>query len=143
MSWLWRFVSWRPGSKTSGQLNIDENKLLDHAIGGQTRIMVKEYKDAGELQSCAEVANKLLLQQTHQKSKQIMKESGLDFNRLKFDVAFYQGIQEGKIDGSLSPDDIYKTIKEYMEPSREDVGYGMWFRLKVKKIKPKASRWRS
>jgi ATP-dependent exoDNAse (exonuclease V) alpha subunit/phage/plasmid primase-like uncharacterized protein len=101
------------------QLKIDENKLLEHAIGGQTRMMVKEYKDASDLQVRSEVASKLLLQQTQQTSKQIMKEADLDFNRLKFDVAFYQGIQEGKIDGALSPDDIYKPIKDYMEPSRE------------------------
>jgi ATP-dependent exoDNAse (exonuclease V) alpha subunit len=101
------------------QLKIDENKLLEHAIGGQTRIMVKEYKNASELQSRAEVASKLLFQQTHQKSKHIIKEAGLDFNRLKFDVAFHQGVQEGKVDGSLSPDEVYKSIKDYLEPSRE------------------------
>lgn len=101
------------------QLKIDESKLLEHAIGGQTRMMVNEYKDARELQSRSEIASKLLLQQSHQTSKQIMKEVGLDFNRLNFDVAFNQGIQEGKIDGALRPDDIYKAIKDYMEPSRE------------------------
>ena len=82
-------------------LGLLKNKLLEHAIGGQTRVMVKEYKDTSELQSHAEVASKLLLQNlAHQKSKQIMKEASLDFNCLKFDVAFYQGVQEGKIDGS-------------------------------------------
>ncbi len=101
------------------QLKIDENKLLEHAICGQTRAMVKEYKDASTVQDRSAIADKLLFQQSHQKSKQIIKEADLEFNRLKFDVAFYQGVQEGKIDGSLGPDEVYKPIKEYMEPSRE------------------------
>ncbi len=101
------------------QLKIDENKLLEHAICGQTRVVVKEYKEADVVQSRAELADKLLFQQSHQKSKQIIKEASLDFNRLKFDVAFYQGVQEGKIDGALSPEEAYRPIKGYLEPSQE------------------------
>jgi ATP-dependent exoDNAse (exonuclease V) alpha subunit/phage/plasmid primase-like uncharacterized protein len=101
------------------QLKIDENKLLEHAICGQTRAIVKDYKEAGIAQERAAMADKLLFQQSHQKSKQIIKEVGLEFNRMKFDVAFYQGVQEGRIDGSLSPEEVYKPIKDYLEPSRE------------------------
>jgi ATP-dependent exoDNAse (exonuclease V) alpha subunit len=114
-------------------LNVDEEKLLDHAIGGQTRELIRSYNQLlvnSELENpsetkCtdhaarAEVAQQLLKQIDHTTSRHLIKESGLEFNRLQFDVAFNKGLREGRIDPSVRPEDVYKPIKDYLEPSRE------------------------
>ncbi len=118
-------------------LKVDENKLLDHAIGGQTRELIRTYAeltvnrdlarechDSGETKCIdhaprAEVAQQLLKQLDHSSSRHLMKASGLDFNRLQFDVAFDKGIKEGLIDPLANPEEVYKPIKDYLEPSHE------------------------
>jgi ATP-dependent exoDNAse (exonuclease V) alpha subunit len=118
-------------------LKVDEEKLLDHAIGGQTRELIKTYNQivvnskferASEIPSetkCtdhaarAEVAQHLLKQVDHTASRHLIKESGVDFNCLQFDVAFNKGIQTGRIDPSVEPDDVYKPIKDYLQPVQE------------------------
>lgn len=100
-------------------LKIDENKLLEHAIGGQTRALIKEYKEIHDVQTRANLADKLMLQRAHDKSKHIMKEADVDFNRLTFDVAFNKGVLSGEITSDVQPDEIYKPIKDYLSKSHE------------------------
>lgn len=129
-----------PDVKVQGHfehLKVDEDKLLDHAIGGQTRELIKAHAEltpqsdlTQESHGLAEskplnhtprveLSQQLLKQLDHATSRHLMKESGLDFDRLKFDVGFNKGVQAGRIDPSANPEHVYKPIKDYLEPSRE------------------------
>jgi ATP-dependent exoDNAse (exonuclease V) alpha subunit len=101
------------------QLKIDENKLIEHAICGQTRGLIRDYKEVPDTQNRADVANKLLFQRNHDKSKPIMKEADIDFNRLSFDVAFNKGVMSGEISAGIQPDEAYQPIKDYLSKSHE------------------------
>jgi hypothetical protein len=118
-------------------LKVDEEKLLDHAIGGQTRELIRSYNQLVVMRELmresenpsetkcsdhaarAKVAQQLLKQVDHAASRHLMKEFDLDFNRLQFDVALNKGLQTGRIDPSVKPEDVYKPIKDYLEPARE------------------------
>lgn len=99
-------------------LKVSEDKLLDHAILGEARSLVRLYQSSESIGDRAHTAEQLLVRMANSSCKQIIKEAGVDFNRLTFDVAFHIGVQDGLIEPNTYPDDVYKPIKNYLEPAR-------------------------
>lgn len=111
-------------------LNIKEDKLLEHAVGGEVREKVHTYKSETNPEKRSAQAQELRRILTTSKDYRIFKESGLDVNRLTFDVAFYEKAKRGEISPNLQPEDVYKPIQAYLESSKQSAQ--LWKMIHVK-----------
>lgn len=100
-------------------LNIKEDKLLDHAVLGEVREKVQAYKIETDVEKRSNQAQELKRILTTSKDYRIFKESGLDTNRLTFDIAFYDKVKGGEISSDLQPEDVYKPIHAYLDSSKQ------------------------
>jgi ATP-dependent exoDNAse (exonuclease V) alpha subunit len=105
-------------------LNVKEDKLLEHAIAGELREKAYAYMNEPEIVQRAEKAQELqrILKtpQDYRIVNEAFKETpGADMNRIRFDIAFADKFSKGEIPASLSPDDVYKPIQDYLKASKE------------------------
>ncbi|MBL8676067.1 MAG: toprim domain-containing protein, partial [Alphaproteobacteria bacterium] len=100
-------------------LNIKEDKLLEHAVAGEVREKVQAYGAETDVAKRASQAQELTRILSTSKEYRIFKESGLDFHRLTFDIAFYDKVTKGEISPTVHPDQIYRPIAEYLKASHE------------------------
>jgi len=112
-------------------LKVKEDKLLDHAVSGEIREKVTSYANETNSSTRAFKAEELKRILTTSKDHRIFKESGLEFSRLTFDIAFYEKIKSGEIPSTLDPNQIYKPIQNYLNSSKEAVR--LW---KIIQLKP-------
>lgn len=126
-----------------GVLKVKENKLLEHAVSGEIREKVQAYgveTDVAKKSSQAQELKRIL---TRSQDYRIFKESGLDSNRLTFDVAFYDKVKSGDISPTLHPEDIYKPIQAYLNASKES--FRLWKIVQMKSKEenaPLKERWK-
>lgn len=99
--------------------NIKENKLLEHAVAGEIREKVHAYKTQTNIEKRSLQAQELKRILNTSKDYRIFKESGLDTNRLTFDIAFYDKVKSGEISPTLQPEDVYKPIQAYLDSSKQ------------------------
>jgi hypothetical protein len=102
-------------------LKVKEDKLLAHAVSGEVREKVHAYGAETDVAKRASQAQELTRILTTSKDYRIFKESGLDHNRLTFDIAFYDKVTKGELSPTLHPDQIYRPISEYLKASHESV----------------------
>ncbi|OJW53855.1 MAG: hypothetical protein BGO67_07110 [Alphaproteobacteria bacterium 41-28] len=105
-------------------LKVKEDKLLDHAVAGEVREKVQTYANETDVAKRASQAQDLKRILTTSKDYNIFKEmmkdrEGIDFNRLTFDIAFYDRVKSGVISSDTHPDQIYKHIQSYLNSSKE------------------------
>ena len=105
-------------------LNVKEDKLLEHAVAGELREKIHAYGDEQDIACRADKAQELKRLLTTQTDYRIFNETtkvmdGVDVHRLTFDIAFYDTFKSGDIPATLSPDDVYKTIKDYLTAAKE------------------------
>lgn len=100
-------------------LNIKEDKLLDHAVAGEIREKVQVYGHEVDPEKRASQAQELKRILTTSKDYRIFKESGLEVNRLSFDIAFDEKVKSGEVSATLPADQIYKPIQNYLNSARE------------------------
>jgi ATP-dependent exoDNAse (exonuclease V) alpha subunit len=98
---------------------IKEDKLLTHAVAGELREKITLYANEINPEKRAQQADALKRILTTSKDYQLLKASGLDSNRLTFDIAFYDKVKTGEIASTLNPDQIYKPIQDYLKSSQE------------------------
>ncbi|MBX9621542.1 MAG: MobA/MobL family protein [Alphaproteobacteria bacterium] len=100
-------------------LKIKEDKLLTHAVAGELREKVALYGIETNPEKRSQQAIDLKRILTTSKDYRFLKESGIDANRLTFDIAFYDKIKAGEIPKTLHPEDVYKPIQNYLKASQE------------------------
>ncbi|KAB2832256.1 MAG: hypothetical protein F9K49_08430, partial [Caedimonadaceae bacterium] len=100
-------------------LNIKEDKLLTHAVAGELREKVAFYSQETNPEKRSQQAIELKRILTTSKDYRFLKESGVDSNRLSFDIAFYDKLKAGEIPKTLHPEDVYKPIQNYLKASQE------------------------
>ncbi|HUX79178.1 MAG TPA: MobA/MobL family protein [Alphaproteobacteria bacterium] len=100
-------------------LNVKEDKLLTHAVGGELREKVQAYAFEQNISKRASQAQELKRILTTSSDYRIFKESGLDVNRMTFDIAFQDKVKSGEITNTLHPDEVYKPIQSYLNASKE------------------------
>ena len=100
-------------------LKIKEDKLLNHAVGGELREKVVLYGQETNPEKRFQQANELKRILTTSKDYRFLKEGGIDANRLTFDIAFYDKLKAGEIPKTLHPEDVYKPIQSYLKASQE------------------------
>lgn len=115
-------------------LNIKEDKLLDHAVAGEIREKVQIYALETDSEKRAFQAQELKRILTTSKDYRIFKESGLEVNRLNFDIAFYDKVKSGEVAHTLPSDQLYKPIQNYLNSAKEVAS--IW---KIMQTKEKAS----
>ncbi|HUX78159.1 MAG TPA: AAA family ATPase, partial [Alphaproteobacteria bacterium] len=103
---------------------IKEDKLLSHAVAGEVREKVQAYAMEADIAKRASQAQELGRILTTSKDYSIFKEmtkdrEGIDFNRLTFDIAFYDKVKSGEISSDTHPERIYKPIQSYLNSSKE------------------------
>jgi ATP-dependent exoDNAse (exonuclease V) alpha subunit len=98
---------------------IKEDKLLGHAVAGELREKVNIYVQETSPEKRAQQAEELKRVLTTSKDYHLLKASGLDSNRLTFDIAFYDKVKTGEIASTVNPDQIYKPIQNYLKSSQE------------------------
>jgi ATP-dependent exoDNAse (exonuclease V) alpha subunit len=105
-------------------LKVKEDNLLHHAVSGEVREKVQAYANEADISKRASQAQELKRILTTSKDHSIFKEmtkdiEGIDFNRLTFDIAFYDKVKSGEISSDRNPEDIYKPIQSYLNASKE------------------------
>ncbi len=101
------------------KFKVKEGKLLEHAVAGEIREKLQTYATETDISKRASQAQELKHILTTSKDYRLFKESGLDFNRLIFDIAFYDKVKRREISAATHPDQIYKPIQNYLHTSRE------------------------
>jgi ATP-dependent exoDNAse (exonuclease V) alpha subunit len=100
-------------------LKVKEDKLLDHAVAGEIREKVEAYAFEADHATRAIQAQELKRILTTPKDYRIFKETGLETNRLSFDIAFYEKIKSGEIPSALSYEQLYKPIQSYLNAEKD------------------------
>lgn len=105
-------------------LNVKEDKLLEHAVAGELREKIHAYGEEQDIACRADKAQELKRLLTTQTDYRIFNEmtktmAGVDIHRLSFDIAFYDKLKSGDISTTLSPDDVYKPIQDYLTAAKE------------------------
>lgn len=100
-------------------LKVKEDKFLDHAVCGEIREKVQAYTHETDSAKRASQAQELKRILTTSKDYRIFKESGLEANRLSFDIAFHDKLKSGEIAPTLISDQVYKPIQNYLNASKE------------------------
>lgn len=101
------------------KLKTLEDKLLEHATRGEVRKTVRAYESEKDMTQRAALAQNLqvLMHKPEARSlKFLMKQEGLDFERVRFDVAQINGIKHG-----AQPEYVFNHVRDYVQASR-DVG---------------------
>ncbi|OZA41408.1 MAG: hypothetical protein B7X84_08015 [Alphaproteobacteria bacterium 17-39-52] len=104
------------------KLKIQESKLLTHATSGEIREKVRAYtseKDVLTRASQAHELQKLIEFQKDSKIYMLLKQEGLDFQRVRFDIVYAEKINAEKISHGDSPDYIFNHIQAYQKASQE------------------------
>lgn len=121
-------------------LNIKEDKLLDHAVAGEIREKVEAYAYEIEGEKRATQAQELKRILTTSKDYRIFKESGLEVNRLSFDIAFHEKVKSGEISVTLSFEQFYKPIQNYLNSARDVACLWKVMQTKEKSLPQELSR---
>ncbi len=105
-------------------LNVKEDRLLEHAVAGELREKISSYVNEQDIALRASRAQELKRIMSTPSDHQIFTEAtksleSIDLNRLTFDIALHEKVKVGTIDASVSPDQLYKPIQDYLNASRE------------------------
>ncbi|MBS0186123.1 MAG: hypothetical protein JSS34_07280 [Proteobacteria bacterium] len=104
------------------KLKIQESKLLTHAMSGEIREKVRTYtseKDVMTRTSQAYELQKLIELRQDSKIYMLLKQEGLDFQRVRFDIVYAEKLNAREISRGDSPDYIFNHIQAYQKASQE------------------------
>lgn len=122
------------------KLKVQEDKLLAHATWGEVREKVQTYhseKDVALRSKKAEALHELIHspQKDNAKICMILKQEGLDFQRVRFDMLYAQKRNGGEVPRDVSPDYIFNHLRDYRQASQE---IGRSWMANVRSQKPQA-----
>ena len=103
------------------KLKIQENKLLTNATSGEIREKVRAYTSEKDVLTRASQAcelQKLIELRQDSKIYLLLKQEGLDFQRVRFDSVYAEKLKTREISHENSPDYIFNHIKDYQKASQ-------------------------
>lgn len=110
------------------RVRIDEDKFLKQAVQGEIRESIKIYLSQTSPLSKAEAARELQAVLRDTSSYRLVKEAGIESQRIKFDVAFGEALKGETVQASLNPEKLYPEVREYLRLHQE--ACKLWSRVK-------------
>ncbi|HQS84660.1 MAG TPA: MobA/MobL family protein [Alphaproteobacteria bacterium] len=104
------------------KLKVQEGKLLTHATSGEIREKVRAYTSEKDVMTRASQAcelQNLIESQKDSKIYILLKQEGLDFQRVRLDSVYAEKVNAGEISHGDSPDYIFNHIQAYQKASQE------------------------
>lgn len=99
------------------RLKISEEKVLEHATFSEIRTKIQKYRVSKDIEARAEHAKELetltIDKKQDSKIQMLLKQEGLDFKRIPFDILFEEKVKAGEISKDVSAEYVFNHLRDY------------------------------